>query len=123
MIDLTTIKDHRPRKGPARLAKSEKDEATRRYVWALRWQKRQQYRAPVRKSYISVKWAADGSAEPEVVWIRKYEIPELSMGRQGLWYRLDDFKYWGHHIYSALNAGIEARFKAATRLASDKGAV
>ncbi len=118
MIDLTTIKDHKPRKGPERLGKSEKDEATRRYVWALRWQKRQQYRAPVRKSYISVKWAADGSAE--LVWIRKYEMPDLSMGRQGLWYRLDDFKYLGHRRRSALNAGIEARFKAATRLASDK---
>ena len=121
MIDLTTIKDHKPRRGPARLAKSEKDEATRRYVWALRWQKRQQYRAPVRKSYISVKWAADGSAE--VVWIRKYEIPEHSMSREGLWYRLNDFKYWRCLRRSALNDGIRVRFKAATRLASDKAGV
>jgi hypothetical protein len=116
VIDLTTIKDHRPHKGPGRLAKSEKDEATRRHVWALRWQKRQQYRAPVRKSYISVKWAADGSAE--VVWMPKY-----AKGMTGLWYRLEDFKWWGYHRRSALNAGIEARFKAATRLASDKAGV
>ena len=121
MIDLTTIKDHKPRKGPERLGKSEKDEATRRSVWALRWQKRNQYRVPVRRSYISVRWAPDGRAE--VVWIRKYEIPEHSMGREGLWYRLDDFKWWGYHRRSALNAGIAARFKAATRLASDKAGV
>ena len=119
MIDLSTIKDHRPHKGPARLAKSEKDEATRHYVWGLRWQKRQQYRAPVRKSYISVKWAADGSAE--VVWIRKYDIPPLSMSREGLWSCRDDYEWWGYRR-SALNDGIAVRFKAATRLASDKGA-
>ena len=120
MIDLSTIKDHRPRRGPGRLAKSEKDEATRRHVWALRWRKRNQYRAPVRKSYISVRWAPDGRAE--VVWIRKYEIPEHSMGREGLWYRLNDFKYWRCLRRSVLNDRIRARFKAATRLASDKGA-
>lgn len=121
MIDLTTIKDHRPRKGPGRLAKSEKDETTRRYVWALRWRKRNQYRVPFRKSYISVRWAPDGRAE--VVWIRKYEIPELSMTREGLWSRLDDFRWRGYHRCSALNDGIRARFKAATRLASDKAGV
>lgn len=113
MIDLDTIKDHRPRKGPGRLAKSEKDETTRRHVWALRWQKRQQYRAPVRKSYISVKWAADGSAE--LVWIPKY-----AKRMTGLWSRLDDYKWWGYHRRSILNDGIAVRFKAATRLASDK---
>ena len=116
MIDLSTIKDHRPHKGPEKLGKSEKDEATRHYVWGLRWQKRQQYRAPVRKSYISVKWAADGSAE--LVWIPKY-----AKGMSGLWYRLDDYKWWGYHRRSALNAGIAVKFKAATRLASDKAGV
>ncbi len=118
MIDLDNIKDHKPHKGPARLAKSEKDETTRRYVWALRWQKRQQYRAPVRRSYISVRWAPDGRAE--VVWIRKYEIPEHSMSREGLWYRLNDFKYWRCLRRSVLNDGIAVKFKAATTLASDK---
>ena len=113
MIDLDTIKDHRPRRGPGRLAKSEKDETTRRHVWALRWRKRNQYRAPVRRSYISVRWAPDGRAE--LVWIPKY-----AKRMTGLWSRLDDFKWWGYHRRSALNDGIRARFKAATRLASDK---
>ena len=121
MIDLDTIKDHKPRRGPGRLAKSEKDEATRRYVWALRWQARNQYRVPVRKSYISVKWSVDRRAQ--LVWIRKYEIPELSMSREGLWSRLDDYRWWGYHRRSALNDGIRVRFKAATRLASDKAGV
>ena len=57
MIDLEAIPDDKPRKGPARMSKSEKDETIRRHVWALRWRKRNQYRAPVRRSYISVRWA------------------------------------------------------------------
>ena len=74
MIDLDAIKaipDDKPRKGPARMSKSEKTLYPRRWVWRIRHTIREQNREPLRKSFVSVRWMDDEKRLAGIVLIRK----------------------------------------------------